>query len=259
MDHRKRVHGFDDLRCCLVCFEEYTEVGDLCPLVLPCGHTYCRRCLSKMSKCAECSRPLPSTIELCPRNIALVRHIASHVKCASPVDMSPLPSSEHLPRYLIHEMYSMSCEQLQHDLCELGINYGEESLRVDDLVDIFHAHPDKVNLFELGPSLGNGDDDFLPAPAPASSYYSSNSALGSAFNTGGVSNLRVSNLPLPVVGHYYLYRTKDFNRTLIRVKVVKVVDGGESVIVRLPNLQERSTTVESLIMGSGSVRRNPSS
>ena len=83
-----------------------------------------------------------------------------------------------------------------------------------------------------------------------------------AFNSGGVSNLNIpaAALPVvptgpPVVGQYYMYECGDFNKTRIRVKVVKLdPPDGESVVVRLPNGQER-ITVYNRLLGTGMLSR----
>ena len=67
---------------CHICMEVFQETGLRCPLVLPCGHTFCRGCLSSLTSCPDCRRPLPPSIESCPRNIALIRQIAG-IKAAN--------------------------------------------------------------------------------------------------------------------------------------------------------------------------------
>ena len=249
--------AYEEVLCCSICFEKYQENGSLSPLVLQCGHTFCRGCLSRLQQCAECRRPLPLSIEMCPRNLALVRLISISrgsptASTSSPAPPAPTPDtpSRGLPMYLIHEMYSMTCEQLQHDLLELGIVY-DEGLRIENLIDLFHAHPEKVCVNTI-PILGNPDDGFLRDERV---NRMPNSALGSAFNTGGIPN---TDDKIPIAGRYYHYDANDFNHTRIRVKVVKLdPPDGESVIIRLPNGQERSTTF-SRIMGSGMLSRQVS-
>ena len=51
----------DDKKSCPICFEHYTTQGDKVPILLPCDHTLCRMCTTKLSKngrivCPECRK-----------------------------------------------------------------------------------------------------------------------------------------------------------------------------------------------------------
>jgi hypothetical protein len=49
-----------DDRACIVCFHEFTVGRDSEhePIVIPCGHTYCLDCWSKLEKCPLCEKKI---------------------------------------------------------------------------------------------------------------------------------------------------------------------------------------------------------
>lgn len=62
---------------CWVCREEY-RTGDREPLVLPCGHTYCRQCILSLARdrivgCPTCRRNYYSlNVDKLPKNFAIL-------------------------------------------------------------------------------------------------------------------------------------------------------------------------------------------
>ena len=58
---------------CEICFEKYTEAGQKTPLVLPCGHSFCKGCCGQLpqKQCATCRAPFPALTKL-PINYALL-------------------------------------------------------------------------------------------------------------------------------------------------------------------------------------------
>ena len=60
---------------CTVCFDAYlSTAGDMAPLVLPCGHTHCRRCTRRLQPplCPECRTRFEVPVGLLPTNYALL-------------------------------------------------------------------------------------------------------------------------------------------------------------------------------------------
>ena len=76
----------DDSTSCPVCFEDYKEVGNGIPRILPCSHTLCTKCIEDMLKgktadrsrsmleCPECrtKHPAPSEFRSFPQNKYIV-------------------------------------------------------------------------------------------------------------------------------------------------------------------------------------------
>lgn len=63
---------------CGICYERYTESGDHVPLVMSCGHTLCKECISclKSNLCPTCKHPIFTSSEetlTLPRNIWLIQ------------------------------------------------------------------------------------------------------------------------------------------------------------------------------------------
>lgn len=59
---------------CVICMEQFTEVGNHEPRVCPCGHTICISCLCEMPQkvCVYCRQAINTPVQSLPRNIALV-------------------------------------------------------------------------------------------------------------------------------------------------------------------------------------------
>ena len=67
---------------CTICYSEFTHIGERVPLVLPCGHSFCRYCLiSEMGaqdsvRCPTCRTTHRGGLDQIPRNFALVEIIS---------------------------------------------------------------------------------------------------------------------------------------------------------------------------------------
>ena len=69
LDRQKRESDAN----CEICFEKYTEAGQKTPLVLPCGHSFCKGCCGQLpqKQCGTCRAPFPALTKL-PINYALL-------------------------------------------------------------------------------------------------------------------------------------------------------------------------------------------
>eukprot|EP01060_Flectonema_neradi_P012130 TRINITY_DN19027_c0_g1_i1.p1 TRINITY_DN19027_c0_g1~~TRINITY_DN19027_c0_g1_i1.p1 ORF type:complete len:183 (+),score=25.41 TRINITY_DN19027_c0_g1_i1:40-549(+) len=69
---------------CGVCMEEFEEIGEMVPKVLPgCGHTYCDACLKQLYRtgrwsCPDCSTAIRGVPDDLAKNFALVRGIVQY-------------------------------------------------------------------------------------------------------------------------------------------------------------------------------------
>ena len=67
---------------CSICYSNFTDTGERVPLVLPCGHSFCRCCLkSEMGtqnsvRCPTCRTTHRGGLDQIPRNFALVANIS---------------------------------------------------------------------------------------------------------------------------------------------------------------------------------------
>ena len=76
----------EDITTCLVCFEDYTEMGDHIPRLLPCTHTICQKCLcdlvrgknKKSLRCPECRRHHQAQYGL--RSFPQNKYVLAHIK-----------------------------------------------------------------------------------------------------------------------------------------------------------------------------------
>lgn len=82
---------------CPICTERYSPEGDLCPHMLPCGHSICFRCLQDLTKmsaaqrlCPLDRRPLSADISQFPLNYSLLAFLTSESALPLPVPASPL-------------------------------------------------------------------------------------------------------------------------------------------------------------------------
>ena len=76
------AEGGDDLTNCPVCFEEYAEIGDHIPKILPCSHSLCQKCLEVLIRnykidCPECrvKHEATSGTRSFPQNKYIVTHL----------------------------------------------------------------------------------------------------------------------------------------------------------------------------------------
>ena len=73
-----------DTECC-VCFEDYRRTGSKCPKLLPCVHTFCAQCLTRLTengkiKCPECRswHPLSEEgVQTLPTNGRILEYLNS--------------------------------------------------------------------------------------------------------------------------------------------------------------------------------------
>lgn len=66
-----------DDHACVVCFHEFTidRESDHQPIVIPCGHTYCLNCCSKLDKCPLCEKKIKKGKRT--PNYALISHLSA--------------------------------------------------------------------------------------------------------------------------------------------------------------------------------------
>lgn len=50
----------DTLTTCSICYSKFSITNNI-PLVLTCGHTFCKTCVAKMTKCPHCRQTISST------------------------------------------------------------------------------------------------------------------------------------------------------------------------------------------------------
>ena len=50
----------DQITTCSICYSKYSKPS-LVPLILPCGHTFCKSCTNKFSKCPMCREPFTTS------------------------------------------------------------------------------------------------------------------------------------------------------------------------------------------------------
>lgn len=143
-----------------------------------------------------------------------------------------------LPTFNIYEMYAKTSVELVRVLQGLDIAIDAQDSRIESLIDAMHTNRDKVNL----------DCSFqLPEDVPDNSSTSSSSNmnsmgyLGSAYSTQGRSNCEKI-----VTGTKCLYAMNDFQRTRLPVTVTAVDGDQETIMIMLPNGQERATDLTRL-------------
>jgi len=76
------------LGLCAVCCEKYEERGVHVPLILPCGHTLCKACVSLLKipkKCPSCRTPFNTPVDALPHNFALLEMMAALPPPALPI------------------------------------------------------------------------------------------------------------------------------------------------------------------------------
>ena len=134
-----------DTECC-VCFEDYRKTGSKCPKLLPCVHTFCAQCLSRLIvngkiKCPECRswHPLSEEgVQTLPTNSRVLEYLHSLQKEYQQTDINnnndriyTLPSSGIISSMDICELHGQPIVMTRCDidgpkqkLCEvcLGVN-----------------------------------------------------------------------------------------------------------------------------------------
>ncbi|OMJ73819.1 hypothetical protein SteCoe_27401 [Stentor coeruleus] len=50
----------DTLTNCTICYYRYSHISHI-PLILSCGHTFCKTCITKITKCPQCRNNISST------------------------------------------------------------------------------------------------------------------------------------------------------------------------------------------------------
>lgn len=126
----------ESLTYCAICFEEY-EKEERIPLMLSCGHTFCKNCLILLPeppKCPACRTPETKSINELPRNI-LIFQIQAQIK---PSDTEPCSHSELL----------FYCKVCKYPIClecvVLHSNHGLLSLKDDALNAHIKIHLDQI-------------------------------------------------------------------------------------------------------------------
>eukprot|EP01064_Diplonema_japonicum_P037953 TRINITY_DN9058_c0_g1_i1.p1 TRINITY_DN9058_c0_g1~~TRINITY_DN9058_c0_g1_i1.p1 ORF type:complete len:1044 (+),score=113.36 TRINITY_DN9058_c0_g1_i1:31-3162(+) len=74
---------------CALCFECYAVSGETCPYSLPCGHTYCYTCLTKLHplKCPQRCASAGLELSKLTKNFGLIEHMESVMR--QPVHVDP--------------------------------------------------------------------------------------------------------------------------------------------------------------------------
>ena len=101
---------------CGTCFEEYTEVGENVPLCVPCGHTFCSKCLTDLKKrgnlsCPACRRSVSIPVKDLPRNMFLIALIPIMGLTAKKI--SPGATMAGISAYSSDYAHSLSVEELE--------------------------------------------------------------------------------------------------------------------------------------------------
>ena len=75
---QRATGALKDALTCEICFNIFTAEGSRIPLVLPCGHSFCRTCCVAFdSKCPACRREFQGGVRSLSRNFALLRLLES--------------------------------------------------------------------------------------------------------------------------------------------------------------------------------------
>lgn len=91
--------SLNELLECSVCLERLDHTSK----VLPCQHTFCRRCLDEIYgtkrelRCPECRTLVEIAVEELPSNILLIRLLEGLKTKNSERSLSPRRSNEHFP------------------------------------------------------------------------------------------------------------------------------------------------------------------
>jgi len=90
----------DSIGTCTICYERFEESGIREPRSLPCGHTFCRRCLEgvlrhdKSPVCPSCRAPLQlRSIDVIPKNYTVIDIIRDNRMKSSSSEAAPTSSS----------------------------------------------------------------------------------------------------------------------------------------------------------------------
>ncbi|XP_045076859.1 E3 ubiquitin-protein ligase TRIM50-like [Coregonus clupeaformis] len=113
MDFRESLLSLEDQLRCPVCLEVFAE-----PLMLQCGHSYCRCCVCSMSmdpqgqlQCPECRCAVDGDSP--PPNVGLARIVDALRELSGPERAQPETCPEH------HNPLSLYCEEDQMVICGL--------------------------------------------------------------------------------------------------------------------------------------------
>mmetsp|Transcript_27449 Transcript_27449/g.26253 ORF Transcript_27449/g.26253 Transcript_27449/m.26253 type:complete len:203 (+) Transcript_27449:2-610(+) len=136
----------------------------------------------------------------------------------APIDAptSGMVASSVIFECYIQDLYTSTVSHLEGVLTELGIPF-QENLRIEKLVNVLHAHPDKVTIITT--RIRNDEskvfEDDWAGP--------------------------------PIAGQYYSYEMDDYRKTVILVKVIQLDAINRSVLISLPNGGERDSEYSKLL------------
>ena len=109
----------DDVTCCMVCSEEYTEAGEHVPRIFPCSHTACEGCIhQKLLNSFSLNCPQCGACHFAPDgldNFPINRYIFAYIhKTARKLETERLPLCETHSRE-----ENLFCDECQKPICVL--------------------------------------------------------------------------------------------------------------------------------------------
>lgn len=143
MDRRPSVASLEDQLRCPVCLEVFTE-----PLMLECGHSYCRSCVRSMDldplgqlQCPVCRCSVDGLSP--PLNLSLARLVESLREVNRPGDTP----SDNCPEH--HNPLSLYCEEDQVVICGLCGSIGAHRAHKVTPVSSVYSRMKVLNLGEV--------------------------------------------------------------------------------------------------------------
>ncbi|KAL7848961.1 hypothetical protein SRHO_G00205840 [Serrasalmus rhombeus] len=140
MDRRRSLESLEEQLRCPVCLEVFSE-----PLMLQCGHSYCRGCVRSMGmdplgqlQCPVCRSAVDGDSP--PPNVALARIVDALREISNPGQGPPETCNQH------HNPLSLYCEEDQALICGLcGSIGGHRSHKVTPISSVYSRMKEDIS------------------------------------------------------------------------------------------------------------------